>query len=248
MQGGGRRTYFHGEMRRLTSFFLLFNIAILGLAQTPLREQTTFWYRLYATKSITRNLKAGLMIEDRKYVNPWRSHIFFTELNLQRRLADRWTVAMHGTYLIFALPHDPQVQDSYRVDELRIHQSVTYPGVHIRNVGISFRTMLEQRLFKMEGEDGSMGDFTYTYFRIRNRMKVKIPVHERVSLILSEEYMIQSRKDVDFDFDQNRAGISTMYKINDVMSFEMGYLHWYQVRTLVRYSRHSWRTAIYLKL
>ncbi|MEM9328698.1 MAG: DUF2490 domain-containing protein [Bacteroidota bacterium] len=234
-------------MQRLFLLLVLLILASPASAQ-PTKTQTTLWYRLYATKPLSQKLKAGLLIEDRKYLNPWRSHIFLTELNLQRKVARQWTVGIHGTYLIFALPHDPQVRESVRMDELRTHQSITFPQIHLKKVGISLRSMVEQRWFSIEGEDRSMDSYTYTYLRLRHRLRVRIPLTKRLSCLLSDEYMIQARKDLHFRYDQNRAGVSAMVKVNDQVALELGYLHWHQRRAALRFSRHSLRTGIYLKL
>ncbi len=227
---------------------LLLCISIAAYAQAPTVSQPTLWNRLYVDKSLPNGWHTGVLIEDGKYIDPWRSHIFLTEFHLKKKVASNWSVGLHGTYLRFALPHDPDFGETVRMDEMRWNQSITYKGLKMGAARMSLRLRAEERFFRTQRQEAGMTNFKYTFLRLRHRLLIKVPIHPRINWLISEEYMIQARKDLNFQFDQNRAGTSLMWKVNETLSLELGYQHWYQVTPAIKYSRHSPRTGLYIKL
>ncbi|MEM9340250.1 MAG: DUF2490 domain-containing protein [Bacteroidota bacterium] len=235
-------------MKQIIVYLLLSFACFQAAGQNPLEEQVTLWNRLYVVKKLPQIHSMGLLVENRQFVNPWRGHIFLAELNYHRKISPLGSLGIHGTYLIFTLPHDPEVSNTSRKVELRTHQSFTYRWVAAKPSLLVTRIMLEERFFRSESESEQKNGFALKYLRLRTRIKCAIPVTDRLKFIFSDEFMFQSPGDLDIGFDQNRLDAIFRYQLIPQLALDLGYLNWYQQRNTVDYLRHSIRTGVFIKI
>ena len=227
--------------RSLLPVFVLFTtITVLG--QTPTLTQKEAWSRLHVIKNISAKERIGLLLEDRHYLDPWRSHMELVELSYQRQLG-KFRSAIHGTYLVFTLPHDPHVSETTKKYELRAQQSVTRSWTWGKKHRVWFRAMLEERFFRTPQAD-EPSHFHFTYIRSRNRVGYSFQILEPLKFMISDEWMIQANTRLKARFDQNRLDAIFRWQWTPALATDLGYLHWYQQTQSVNYSRHTLRTAL----
>ncbi len=223
-------------------------LQVPALGQETLR-QTTLWNRIYVKKSIKEGQSINFLGENRQYISPWRAHMTYGELSYHRKVGKSTSAALLTTYLTFALPHDPDVKDTKRLDELRFHQSLTQRLLKKGNHQLVVRFMLEERFFLREQEDGGMADhFDFTYWRFRTRFRYSLGLTENLSFLFSEEVHIQANESLNVKFDQSRTDMILRYRVNKNVAIDGGYLLWYQERSTVNYLRHSIRTGLFISI
>jgi len=109
------------------------------------------------------------------------------------------------------------------VPETRPFQAATYK-TNIGKTKMAFRFMLEERYLSKVDEGKIMEGHNFN-IRFRNRLSFFIPLHDKLSLELSDELIFNGQQmNVDV-FAQSRARARLHYKIGK-FSVNAGYLHW----------------------
>lgn len=233
-------------MKVLALFLLIIGLSFSSHSQ-DLLKQKNLWSRIQLSKQFGES-NVGILVENRQYIDPWRAHMFFTQLSVKRNASKNSIVGLHMSYLVYSLPHDPIVSLTKRKDELNLSQSFTLKWLPEKQV--SSRLMLEERFFKSEGLDGHFHEgFKLEYYRIRLKTSASFRIASNLQWIVSDEFMVQFEQgDLQARFDQNRIDAIFRYHFTPALAFDLGYLSWYQERPGIRYLRHTIRTGLLLKL
>ena len=230
-------------------FIFLLAVAFPTVAQEkPHLQQTTLWNRLVIQHRKT-SYTYGLLLETRNYLNPFRHHITVAEVNIKKHLPSRISLGVHGGYILFTLPHDPyEKENAFQLHEIRFGQSITFPIAETKGLQLKGRFMVEERFFNSESPSDTESGYAFEYLRLRTRVSIKKQLSNRLDLLITEMFMLQSSGDMNFRFDQNRLDTFLRFHLSPKIGLDAGYLRWYQHKPNTIYTRHSIRTGMLLRL
>jgi len=123
--------------------------------------------------------------------------------------------------------------NGFYLDENRIYEQaiLTHPAGKIK---FTHRLRNEQRWIEYTVKDSASGNFRFTN-RIRYLLGTRIPLSKNPKfpqIILADEIMVHFGKSVRYsNFDQNRVFAGIYQPISKNVSFDLGYMYTYQLRT-----------------
>ena len=121
---------------------------------------------------------------------------------------------------------NPVSGDLADLPELRPYEYVTF--FYGKNQLKFFnRLLVEQRFQKHLGSEGDVTQNYHLNHRIRLKWQISIPLSNKLSLIASDEPMINFGPDIDGNtFDQNRLIAVGSYRIRENLTLGTGYMNW----------------------
>jgi hypothetical protein len=190
----------------------------------------------------------------RQFIKPWIVHQYLWRGHYHYITQNKIDISA-GLCLFYSTQNNPEIRPRLAVPELRPHIELGYSN-KIGKVNLEHRIRTEIRVFRntnlsnTELEDG----FNYRTTRFRYRIGINIPLYKKekseVNLKMSDEVMFQVKNNqTPFFFDQNRISISSHLKNKTSLSYELGIIHWFQIKNNGDYwSRYMIRFTIYHKL
>jgi len=244
-------------MKFRNKIVLVFAFSILtflkGLAQESksITNQSLVWYGYFNTLQFSDKLFLTTEFQERHFVSPYAQSQFVSRTHLHFQLAAGWDVAA-GMCLFLQGTNDPN-KSSITVPELRPHIEFNYKQ-KLNKVTFEHRYKIESRFFHNTNADKSDLEDGYTFgnFRFRYRLQATIPIMSysngrKIKIKISDEIHINAGHSIVLNtFDQNRVYLGLNADITKGLSFEFGYLNWFQKRISGTdyYNRHILRFTI----
>lgn len=214
--------------------FLSFSTSLL-FAQKEVTKQNLVWYGLFTTVQWNEKWYFQNEIQERHFINPMAQHQFIVRSHLHRLLGNSGWETSGGFCFFFTNPNDPNATVKLTRPEFRPHLEFAYKQ-KLDKVTLDHRFRGEARFFhnindsSTDLEDG----FEYSNYRFRYKLQASLPIfkideNRRVKFKVSDELFINAgNKILTNVFDQNRVYAGLNYDILKNLSFEVGYLNWFQ--------------------
>ncbi len=201
-------------------------------SQKKIEHQQLIWYGYFNSFIINSNWKFHSDVQERHFINPVAQHQLVFRTFVERKLVHNWS-SLLGMILFYQSPQDPNSPSNLMVPELR-------PVVGFANfeslglLKINQKYQLEARFFHNQDNGELTSGYDFSNFRFRYLLSFDYPIfriHNADKLILKvkDEVMLNiGNKIVKNTFDQNRLYLATNYAITPKLSFEVGYMNWFQ--------------------
>jgi hypothetical protein len=222
-------------MRKTIGIIILSMMTNYLCGQKSTINQNLIWYGLFTTIEINQKWYFQNEFHERHYINPIAQHQFLMRSHLHRLLGKSgWETSM-GMCLFLQNPNDPNAATKLTVPELRPHLEFVYKQ-KVDKFTIDHRYRAEARFFhstnqaRTELEDG----FEFGNFRLRYRLQATIPLfkvteNKILKFKISDEIHLNAGKKISKNvFDQNRIYAGINYELLPNLTFEVGYLNWFQ--------------------
>jgi hypothetical protein len=176
---------------------------------------------------------------------------FFAHLHYN--FNENWNAAVGFAYCVLST-QNPYKKTNLYDPEVRPFGEAGHT-INLGPVTLNDRFRFESRFLEKANQGGLTGQWFFSA-RFVHRMGIDIRLMESkdkkhiVKLRLTEEIMVNDGKTVTNVFDQNRAFAGINYQPPGPISFEAGYMHWYQQQLdgINFFNRHIIRFAIYQKV
>jgi hypothetical protein len=222
-------------MKRATGLLFLLVVTNSVFAQKEITKQSLVWYGLFTTLEFNERWYFQNEIQERHFINPTAQHQFIVRSHMHRILGKTGWEASISACFFFQNPNDPNAAVKLTVPEVRPHLEFVYKQ-KLDKITFDHRFRAEVRFFnnfnesRTELEDG----FEYSNYRFRYKLQATIPLfkmdeNRALKFKVSDELFINAgNKIVTNVFDQNRVYAGLNYDILNNLSFEVGYLNWFQ--------------------
>lgn len=243
-------------MKKAIGIFLLAMTTSCLHGQESTTNQNLIWYGLFTTLELNEKWYFQNEFQERQYINPTAQHQFLIRSHLHRLLGKSGWETSIGMCLFLQNPNDPNATTILTVPELRPHIEFAYKQ-KLEKFTLDHRYRAESRFFhstnqaRTELEDG----FEFGNFRFRYRLQATIPLFKvaesrTLKLKISDEININVGNKITKNvFDQNRLYAGINYDILPHLSFEVGYLNWFQQRPNGDfYNRNILRFTVFHKI
>ncbi len=206
--------------------------------QKNITEQNLAWYGLFTTLKFNEKWYFQNEIQERHYISPTAQHQFLIRSHIHRVLGESGWETSAGMCLFLQNPNNPEADVKLTVPELRPHAEFSYKQ-KLKKFTLDHRYRAEARFFhntnpsRTELENG----FYFGNFRFRYRLQATIPLvkieNERyLKVKASDEIHINAGSKITKNvFEQNRIYLGINYDILPNLSFEIGYLNWFQQKS-----------------
>lgn len=231
----------------------LYNYAQTVPAAEPITTQNQAWYGYYITADFGKRWFLTMELENRQFIKPSAQNMFFLRPHLHYKLHKHWDVGVGFAYFL-TTTQNPYNIGRLTTPELRLFQEANNNFTWGR-LTLTNRLRIEQRwIRKTLGQQLDEGHNLSVRFRYRIALDVLLYQTEKeqhkVKLRLNDELMANiPTKVVKNIFDQNRAYAGINYQPPGPMSFEIGYLHWFQERQMSKqyFNRNVLRFSVFHK-
>lgn len=217
-----------------------------AIAQKNVETQHLLWTGYSLKLPIAADWKFKQEIENRQYWFPYNQHQFITRSHVERDSSDEFSTAAGFTYFRQSLPQDPYYKDLTVRTELRPQIEMLYKQALNPSLELTNRLWTEFRFFEQNNTR-----FRFENARLRYKLELQYNLTENWRLKLFNEILLNAGKNIVYNvFDQNRAGVSGIYELNNNVSLELGYFNWYQQRAtgVDFYNRHIIRFTVHHNL
>ncbi len=212
----------------VTLILLLMVCASDTYGQKNVQRDNFLWGTYNLSKPLNGGTVVSLSAQSRRFVLPDRQHQFKATASVIKSLNHGLSIGAGFSYFLQALPIDRSDVIVVR-PELRPHQEISY-GTTLGKWSIKHRFMAEERwirnVLNEELTDGN--DFS---MRLRYRLLLERSLGEESTWtgVLSSEVMLNAaNSEVNNIFDQNRLYFGLKNKVSSHISFDVGYIYWYQ--------------------
>ena len=244
------------KMKRAISIILLTITTNYLYGQKNVTNQDVIWYGLFTTFEINEKWYVQNEFQERHFVNPTAQHQFLIRTHVHRLLGKSGWETSLGMCLFLQNSNDPNSTNRLTVPELRPHIEFAYKPKS-EKITFDHRYRVEARFYhntntiRSELEDG----FNFGNFRFRYRLQSTIPLFKVAKkryfkLKISDEIHLNAGNKISKNvFEQNRFYGGISYNILQDLSFDIGYLNWFQQRpTGDFYNRNILRFTFFHKL
>ncbi len=224
------------------------------IAQKQVTKQDLYWFRYSNNFRLSKKINIQSEIENRVFFEGNTQHHLIMHSRLHYIFNSNWGIAAGFTYSL-QNPQTPHPVNNLTVPEYRPNQELNYTKNITSKFTIINRLRLDERFISKNNgiilQDGY--DFN---FRIRYRMLLTYLLftgikNNTTSAKLSNEIMFNAGKQIVYNqFDQNRVYIGIEQSFSKHISAEIGYLNWYQQRTVQNqfFDRRIIRLTLYHKI
>jgi len=219
-------------MRRSAGVATLILLLIVAASDTYSQKNVQRDNFLWGTYNLIKPLKGGtkvsLSAQSRRFILPDRQHQFKATALVTKSLNNGLTIGGGFSYFLQALPIDRNEVVVVR-PELRPHQEISY-GSELGKWMIKHRFMAEERWIR-NVVNGDLADDNEFSMRLRYRLLLERSLGEESTwsgIISSEAMFNAANSNVNNIFDQNRLYVGLKNKVSDHISFDVGYIYWYQ--------------------
>jgi hypothetical protein len=206
-------------------------------AQKSKTDQKLVWYGLFTTIEFNEKWYFQNEFQERHFVNPTVQHQFVVRSHMHRVLGKSGWETSAGMCLFLQSPNDPTASVKLVVPELRPHIEFMYRQ-KLNKFTLEHRYRAEARFFhntnqaRTELEDG----YDFGNYRFRYRLHATIPIfkvgeNRALKIKVSDEIHLNAGSLISKNvYEQNRLYGGINYDILPNLSFEAGYLNWFQQR------------------
>lgn len=232
------KSRFQFGLKRAIGVLFLLVVTNSVFAQKEITKQSLVWYSLFTTLEFNERWYFQNEIQERHFINPTAQHQFILRSHTHRLLGKTGWEASIGGCVFFQKPNDPNAAIKLTVPEVRPHLEFAYKQ-KLDKISFDHRFRVEARFFhnvnesRTELEDG----FEHSNYRFRYKLQATIPLFKmdenRVLKfkVYDELFINAGNKILTNVFDQNRVYAGLNYDILKNLSFEVGYLNWFQQKT-----------------
>lgn len=218
-------------------------------AQKNVTRQNLFWMRGMVQSNLNKKLFLINEIDNRRFYEGNTQHHTIQHNHLHFRIKPNVDVAVGQTFS-WQNPQFPDAKIKLTVPEIRPFQELNAVQRINKRIVFSTRVRIDERFIRKN--DGSQLLEGYNFnmrYRLRLQYQFYLWKKQNASFRLSDELMVNSGKNVNF-FDQNRLYIAYEHSFTNKFSAELGYLRWYQQRTLfdTYYQRDIVRLTLFKKI
>jgi hypothetical protein len=207
---------------------------VLTLAQKQVDHQQLIWFAYFNTLKLDQKWWLISELQERRFIHSFKPHQFLVRTHVNRELGSGWDVAA-GMCLFLQSPNDPESSSSLIVPELRPHFEFNLRQ-KLSWITIDHRYKFEARFFHHVNEDNTSLEDGYSFgnFRARYRLQFSLPLlkiadDRYLKLKAGDEILFNLGKEVIHNFfDQNRIAIALSFDFSPDLTFEAGYLNWFQ--------------------
>lgn len=222
-------------MSRIISIVILLMTTNYLHAQKNITKQDLIWYGLFTTFEVNDKWYFQNELQERHFVNPTAQHQFLIRGHVHRLLGKSGWETSIGLCLFLQNSNDPHATARLTVPELRPHIEFAHKQ-KLKKLTLDHNYRAEARFFhntngtRTELEDG----FGFGNFRFRYKLQATIPIVKvtetrDLKLKISDEIHINAGNKISKNvFDQNRIYGGVNYDLLQNVSFEIGYLNWFQ--------------------
>jgi Protein of unknown function (DUF2490) len=221
-----------GKIRLLFCVLVLlpFTINAQQLPPKEVKHFTQFWTSINTTARISDKwyVLGDFHIRRNNFLKDPGFYVLRGALNY--KLRPNLAVAAGYAHLWLAASYK---DEGYYLDENRIYEQ----AILTHSTGkfkITHRLRNEQRWIEYTIKDSASGNFRFTN-RIRYLFSMRIPVSKNPKfpqIVLADEIMVHFGKSVNYsNFEQNRIFAGIYQPISKTVSFDLGYMYTYQLRT-----------------
>jgi len=240
---------------KITAFLLLvIFLNPAAKAQKTVTHQSLYWVRYNNQLTINKKWTWNNEIDDRRFFENSRQHHLIMHSRLHYKFFQNIDAAFGLTYSLQS-PQDPNSINTLVVPELRAFQEINFSNVFSKKFTLQQRLRIDERfIHKNNGKDLLDGyDFNFRFrYRLQANFKIsKDKAKDTTVLKVADELMINAGSNIIYNvFDQNRIYIGVQQGISKNISFELGYLYWFQQRVTGNqfFSRNIIRLTLYHKI
>ena len=240
---------------KITTFLLLLIfLNYAAKAQKTVTNQSLYWVRYNNQLTINEKWTWSNEIDERRFFENSRQHHLIMHSLLHYEFFQNINAGCGLTYSLQS-PQDPNSINTLVVPELRPFQEISFSNVFSKKFTVQQRFRIDERfIHKNNGKDLLDGyDFN---FRLRYRLQANFKISkdkakDTTVLKVADELMLNAGSNIIYNaFDQNRFYIGVEQGINKNISFELGYLYWFQQRATGNqfFSRNIIRLTLYHKI
>lgn len=227
-------------MKNCLFFTVFILVSVLQVsAQRTVDHQNLYWVKYQAVIPLSEQWRLKPSIEDRRYFEGNRQHMWLFTLDADRKLKNGWMAGVGFTRWTILLPSDPDSEFEVTQGEWRPYEYLTHSSRLSERFTLSSRYLMEERIRKNVGVDPVSGapviqDGYFFHFRFRMKAQIEyrltpadasVPVH----LAVYDELLVQFGTDkIDNIFDQNRISGLLKVGVGKQTDVSLGYINWYQ--------------------
>lgn len=237
--------------KRLTIALLLLSLTVS--AQKKVTHQSLSWYGYFFSLHFNDKWYWQTELQERHFIAPVAQHQFLVRTHVHRAIGKSGWEASAGMCVFLQSQNEPEAVNKLIVPELRPHLEIAYKQ-KLKHVTLDHRYRTEARFF--HGTDSARtvleDGFEYGNFRFRYRLQATFPVwkiDEQRSLkikVSDELHLNVGNKIVKNVYEQNRLYGGIAVDALPDLTFELGYLNWFQQRPNGDfYNRHILRFTVF---
>jgi len=239
------------RLRKIAIILPLF-IALNLSAQKTATKQNLVWYAYFITLKFNSKWYLQTELQERHFINPLAQHQYLVRTHLHRQLGKSGWETAAGFCVFMQNPNNPEAAVKLTVPELRPHIEFSYKQ-KLKHLNIDHRYKVEARFFHNINSTATELEEGYQFgnFRFRYRLQATVPVWKiddsrALKIKVGDEIHINAgKKIVKNVFDQNRVYAGLSIDILPTLTFDAGYLNWYQQRPSGDFfNRHIIRFAV----
>jgi len=216
------------------AFFSILLLPLTTIAQKEVIHQTQLWYAYFNNLKFSDKYRLLTDVQERYFIEPVGSqgNLIFRSI-LYRSLGNNWEAGA-GMCVFFTSPQKIPSTSDLVVPELRPTIDFIYKQKAGR-LNINHRYRFEARYYHAVENDKLADGYDFATFRCRYQFSADYPIikNKQKKPVLSvraydEIFVNFGSKVVSNAFDQNRIYGGLMYDVNKSLTFELGYLNWFQ--------------------
>lgn len=234
---------------------LLFcSISCQLFAQKTVIRNDFYWLRYNNVLTLNQKLFWVNEFEERRFFVNNNHHNFTAHSHLHYRYLPNAEITQGVTFSLQS-PQDPESKSTLRVPEIRPFQETVYSTALNTKLNMVQRLRIDNRFVRKNNGlvllDGYDFNLRFRY-RLQAVYRPSKPENKHpLTFKVGNEIMLNAGKRIVYNqFDQNRIDTSVEYAFNKNFAFELGYIHWYQQRSVgnLFYSRNVLRMTLFHRI
>lgn len=238
----------------LVIMLLIFSLG--AKSQKSITDQQLVWYGYFLSLQFNDKWYLQTEVQERHFINPVAQHQFLIRSDIHRTLGTSGWETSAGLCAFFQNPNDPDALVKLTVPELRPHIEFAYRQ-KAKFLAFDHRYRAEARFFHQTNiartslEDG----FEFGHVRLRYRLQATVPVWKlddkrALKVKVNDEVLLNAGSKITKNvFDQNRIYTGLSFDALPKLTFDVGYLNWFQQRpTGDFYNRNILRFSVSQKI
>lgn len=236
---------------------ILFVIVFFGnktIAQKQVTKQNLYWLRYSNMFQLSKKINLQSEIENRIFFVGNTQHHLILHSRLHYIFNNNWGIAAGFSYSL-QNPQTPHPINNLTVPEFRPNQEINYTRNITSKLSIINRLRFDERFISKNNgiilQDGYDFNFRIRYRLLLTYLLFTAIKNNTTNLKLSNEIMFNAGKQIVYNhFDQNRVYVGIEQSFSKHISAEIGYLNWYQQRTVENqfFDRNIIRITLFHKI
>ena len=215
-------------------YFFCFTVS--AHAQKKVQHQNLIWLVYNNQMQFSSKWFLITEIQERNFIQPYAQHQFVIKTHLHRVFLKNFDLGIGFCYFLQDY-NDPESTDKLTIPELRPQFEINNKQA-FKYFNIDQRARLEFRFYHNLNSTGHLLEPGYSFgnYRFRYQFMLTIPLYkfkanQSLKLKLGDELFLNAGKKITKNiFDQNRISAAINIDLLPTLSFEIGYINWYQQR------------------